>query len=312
MDGFPARRKTGKRFGWSMKTTYDPTEEVMEFPYRTVFYGPCDGDEIVWSEIEMFLCAEEWQGFDVMEFEKVEDVVITIMEAAPQEVSRYIHERIKESRKKPQEEASCSSEDKKNKMEVDVQEKLESRLPTIGEDEFEEKMIVGGVELTPESSLKELKQACKFLRVGVTGSKQLLWQRLKKEVAENKLATASKSSFGKGLVAQKVRPSLRTHFGVQAPQALKQDGATEQPMPKVQPKKTAPASQAGNSLHAKCSLFGMPQKNPEAKRPLAQPDAAEFLQRMSHVVRAEILGRWRLRGAAQVEPGLERPGPPGP
>ena len=50
-------------------------------------------------------------------------------------------------------------------------------------------MIVGGTELTPESSLKELKQACKHLGIGVTGSKQLLWQRLKKEVAENKLKT---------------------------------------------------------------------------------------------------------------------------
>ena len=155
------------RFGWSMKTTYDPTEEGMGFPYRTVFYGPCDGDEIVWSGIEMFSCAEEWQGrFDVMEFEKVEDVAITIMERAPQEVSRYTHERNKESKKKPQEEASSSSGDKKDKMEVDAREKWESWLPTIGdigEDEFEEEMIVGGVELTPESSLKELKQACKFL-----------------------------------------------------------------------------------------------------------------------------------------------------
>ena len=50
-------------------------------------------------------------------------------------------------------------------------------------------MIVGGVELTLESSLKELKQACKHLGIGVTGSKPLLWQRLKKEVAENKLKT---------------------------------------------------------------------------------------------------------------------------
>ena len=81
-------------------------------------------------------------------------------------------------------------------MEVDAQEKLESRLPTIGEDEFEEKMIVGGVELTPESSLKELKQACKLLVVGVTGSKQLLWRRLKKEIAENKLRSHFGSRFG--------------------------------------------------------------------------------------------------------------------
>ena len=46
-----------------------------------------------------------------------------------------------------------------------------------------------GVEITPESTLKTLKNACKLLGVGVTGNKQLLWQRLKKEVAENKLKT---------------------------------------------------------------------------------------------------------------------------
>ena len=165
--------------------TYDPTEDGMEFPYRTVFYGPCSGDEILWSEMEMFARAEEWQGFEVMEFEKVEDVVITILERTPQEVSRYVHERKKEKDKKPQEEEPRSSGSKKGKMEVDAQEKLKSRLPTIGEDEFEEKMIVGGVEITPES----LKQACKHLGIGVTGSEPLLWQRLKKEVAENKLKT---------------------------------------------------------------------------------------------------------------------------
>ena len=181
-DGRPAR------FDWSTKTTYDPTEDSMEFPFRTVFYGPCDGDEILWSEMEMFACAEEWQGFEVMEFEKVEDVVITILERTLQEVSRYIHERKKEKEKKPQEEEPSSSGSKKEKMEVDAQEKLESRLPT-GEAEFEEKMIVGGVEIIPESSLKELKQAFKHLGIGVTGSKPLLWQRLKKEVAENKLKT---------------------------------------------------------------------------------------------------------------------------
>ena len=182
-DGRPAR------FDWSTRTTYDPTEDSMEFPYRTVFYGPGSGDEILWSEMEMFSCAEEWQGFEVMEFEKVEDVVITIMERKPQEVSRYIYERQREQEKKPQEEASSSSDAKKDKMDIDAQEKLEKRLPAIGEDEFEEKMIVGGVELTPESSLKELKQACKHLGIGVTGSKPLLWQRLKKEVSENKLKT---------------------------------------------------------------------------------------------------------------------------
>ena len=129
---------------------YDPTEDSTEFPYRTVFYGPCSGDEILWSEMEMFSCAEEWQGFEVMEFEKVEDVVITIMERKPQELSRYIHERQREPEKKSQEEASSSSDAKKDnerQFPEGAQEKLEKRLPAIGEDEFEEKMIVGGVEI---------------------------------------------------------------------------------------------------------------------------------------------------------------------
>ena len=185
-DGRPAR------FDWSVWTTYDPTSDSTEFPYRTVFYGPCREDEILWNDLEMFTCAEEWQGFERLEFEKEEDVMITILERTPQEMSRYIKEKRKEPEKQLPEEpqgSASSSDGKKGKMEVDQQEKLEKRLPAIGEDEFEEKMIVGGVELTPESSLKALKQACKFLGVGVTGSKQLLWQRLKKEVAETKLKT---------------------------------------------------------------------------------------------------------------------------
>ena len=118
-DGRPAR------FDWSMNATYDPTEDALDFPYRTVFYGPCSGDEILWDELEMFSCAEEWQGFEVMEFEKVENVVITIMERKPQEMSRYIHEPEEKPKEKPQEEKASGSDGKKDKMEVDAQEKLE-------------------------------------------------------------------------------------------------------------------------------------------------------------------------------------------
>ena len=131
----------------------------------------------------MFSCAEEWQGFEVMEFEKVEDVVITIMERTPQEVSRYIYERQREPEKKSREEASSSSDAKKDnerQFPEGAQEKLEKRLPAIGEDEFEEKIIVGGVELTPESSLKELKQARKT---------QASWNRSNRQQAVAMAAT---------------------------------------------------------------------------------------------------------------------------
>ena len=43
--------------------------------------------------MEIFSSGEEWQGFEMMEFEKIEDVVITIIERRSQEISRYIYER---------------------------------------------------------------------------------------------------------------------------------------------------------------------------------------------------------------------------
>ena len=84
--------------------------------------------------MEMFSCAEEWKGFDVMEFQKIEDVVVTIMERKPQEVTRYLKERKKPEKKQVIEESSSSSDKGKSSMEVD---ELESRLPTVGEDESE-------------------------------------------------------------------------------------------------------------------------------------------------------------------------------
>ena len=83
-DGRPAS------FDWSMRTTYDPTNDAIEFPYRMVFYGPCKREEILGDELEMFARAEEWKGFETMEFEKIEDMVIASMERTPQEVTRYI------------------------------------------------------------------------------------------------------------------------------------------------------------------------------------------------------------------------------
>ena len=36
---------------------------------------------------------------------------------------------------------------------------------------MEEKMSIGGKEITPESTLKQMKKACEFLKAGKTGSK---------------------------------------------------------------------------------------------------------------------------------------------
>ena len=40
------------------------------------------------------------------------------------------------------------------------------------------KIRVGGVELTADSTLKQLRDGCTFLSIGKTGSKAKCWQRL--------------------------------------------------------------------------------------------------------------------------------------
>ena len=64
--------------------------------------------------------------------------------------------------------------------------KVEEKLPSIGES-MEEKINIGGIELTPESTLKEMRKACEILGVGKTGSKAQVWKRMKQAVATSKL-----------------------------------------------------------------------------------------------------------------------------
>ena len=47
---------------------------------------------------------------------------------------------------------------------------IEERLPSLGE-RMEEAMVVAGVELTSDSTLKKLRTACEFLKVEKQGAK---------------------------------------------------------------------------------------------------------------------------------------------
>ena len=53
---------------------------------------------------------------------------------------------------------------------------------------------LGDKEIRETSSLRDLRWACKFLRIGHTGAKSVLWQRLQKEIALNKLKVAVQAS----------------------------------------------------------------------------------------------------------------------
>ena len=49
-------------------------------------------------------------------------------------------------------------------------------------------------EVRPTSSLRELRYACKYLRIPHTGAKSVLWTRLQKEVALSELRDAVRAS----------------------------------------------------------------------------------------------------------------------
>ena len=216
--------RSGKtvRIDWDAKYTYNPRkDDVKAFPYRTTLLTTYEGDKVNWSKMEFFECGEEWSGRERVEItaSKHWNVVVTILERQPcgmEEYGKYVNplakdvevpgekEREKSTAKQSEEEkdrdeviqeldAMESGEQKSGNDERDVGDErererkdVEKKLPSIGES-MEEKMNVGGIELTPESTLKEMRKACEILGVGKTGSKAQVWKRMKEAVATSKL-----------------------------------------------------------------------------------------------------------------------------
>ena len=215
-DGKPAR------FDWDKNTTYDPTrDEVKTFKYRTTLVTRYEGEEIIWNELEFFECAEEWKGSEEVHIDLAKEysVIITILERRsvgldeygdyerPVKKKRKEQEREEDVEMKPSEEPSAGSAEKKTVGEMEEESRqameelfpseppkedegewkiIEEKLPSLGE-RMEEAMVVAGVELTPYSTLKKLRTACEFLKIGKTGSKAQVWHRLKQAVSANKM-----------------------------------------------------------------------------------------------------------------------------
>ena len=61
-------------------------------------------------------------------------------------------------------------------------------IPVIAPDHVNrEGLTIDGVVLAPESSAQALRQACRNLGVGASGSRQVLYKRLKNKVARREL-----------------------------------------------------------------------------------------------------------------------------
>ena len=61
-------------------------------------------------------------------------------------------------------------------------------------DQRQATLVINGVELTEESTLRLLRNACKFLRVSPHGSKAVLWGRLQSEVADSQIKASVQAS----------------------------------------------------------------------------------------------------------------------
>eukprot|EP00439_Symbiodinium_sp_Y106_P071004 s3839_g12.t1 len=145
---------------------------------------------------------------------KEHSVIITILERKSVGLDEYGDY---ERPVKPSEEPSAGSAEKKKTVEEMEEENrqameelfpsqppkegegewkiIEEKLPSLGE-RMEEAMVVAGVELTPDSTLKKLRTACEFLKIGKTGSKAQVWQRLKQAVSANKMKELVEISKG--------------------------------------------------------------------------------------------------------------------
>ena len=176
------------RFDWETNKTYDPTgcfpariyedmrgddDEEDYFPYRTTFVGNyVDANE------------EEWKRRETVEFDRRFDVVVTLLERTvkgPEEYGLWIPLGRRGKKKEVAEESK--------EVAVEPNASGSSGAPILKEDETES-LVIGHLKITPESSLKELKEACKFLFLSKHCSKEILWKRLKKECAVGKMKVA--------------------------------------------------------------------------------------------------------------------------
>ena len=192
------------RFDWETNKTYDPTgcfptrfyedmrgddDEEDYFPYRTTFVGNyVDANEeeleVDWSSLDIFECAEEWKRRETVEFDRRFDVVVTLLERTVKGPEEYGLWTPLGRREKEKEVAEESKE-----VAVKPNASGSSGAPILKEDETES-LVIGHLKITPESSLKEMKEACKFLFLSKHGSKEILWKRLKKECAVGKMKVA--------------------------------------------------------------------------------------------------------------------------
>ena len=169
--------------------TVDPsmTFQSQHFPCRTT---------LIWKEknlYEMFECGEYWDVKPVVSFGHEAKWVITMLHVKPvdpSDIGKMIpHVPIVPEFPRPAAEPAAQA--------VMPQDEPDEEMgpPMLGP-ELQEVPVEGEVvtlaerRFTEESSLRDLRWACKYLKISASGPKSTLWSRLKRETALNKLKVA--------------------------------------------------------------------------------------------------------------------------
>ena len=162
--------RSGKpvRLDWDAKYTYNPRkDDVKAFPYRTTLLTTYEEEEVKWSELEFFECGEEWSGRERIEITapKRWNVVVTIMEREPcgmEAYGKYVNP-FTTSMEVPKEDgknAKRKSKEEKDRDEVMKElDAMESGEQNPGDGGGQANDNVGEIELTSESTLKEMRKS---------------------------------------------------------------------------------------------------------------------------------------------------------
>ena len=190
-----------KRQGWQLNIDGQPTHVARSsqapanpevLPFRTTLLHRGG------NRYEFFECGEYWELKPYMDTEEPSAKTITILTphpVNPEDVGKIVErvDAVPQFPKPAPAPAEASNDPPEAPAHLDPNRRVvgptPSEVPLVGD-----QVKLAGKVFGPGSSLKDLKWACKFLRIPSSGSKELLWNRLQKECAMNNLKIAVQAS----------------------------------------------------------------------------------------------------------------------
>ena len=189
--------------GMNFRTTLDASTrfDPQEWPHRTTLLHRGG------RKYEFFECGEHWADHKEKDFETQEAQILTILSkncVEPHEVGKVLRSEpglsARERPEDPQENPLRDSGPEERGAGPEEHPHDAGPVALLGPSPVEvvaadeEALVVNGERLTELSPLRELRLACRFLGVSKNGSKAVVWQRVKREVAHRRLQVEVEAS----------------------------------------------------------------------------------------------------------------------